>query len=168
MRNLLTFSTKKSHISWYLKSSLLISLYRFMYQDARRLLMSDLFVEKVSRFLMSRHLMSSHLKKEMRWLLMRCQLTTTWTGLTSFFATDFKNVVLSPLILLFKVSHHVDHTGKIFMTYLTSWNYPESNLLGLIQACRDAFGELPPVFSKVSSQTQVHIFCVDFRELFHF
>ena len=55
--------------------------------------------------------------------------------------------------VLFKVSHHVDHTGKIFMTYLTSWNYPESNLLGLIQACRDAFGELPPVFSKVSSQT---------------
>jgi len=52
-----------------------------------------------------------------------------------------------------KVSHHVDHTGKIFMTYLTSWSYPESNLLGLIQACRDAFGELPPVFSKVSSQT---------------
>ena len=54
----------------------------------------------------------------------------------------------------FKVSHHVDHTGKIFMTYITSWSHPESNLLGLIQACRDAFGELPPVFSKVSSQTQ--------------
>lgn len=51
-----------------------------------------------------------------------------------------------------KVSHYVDHTGKIFMGYLSSWSYPESNLLGLIQACRDAFGELPPVFSKVSSQ----------------
>lgn len=51
-----------------------------------------------------------------------------------------------------KVSHYVDHTGKIFMGYLSSWTYPESNLLGLIQACRDAFGELPPVFSKVSSQ----------------
>ena len=84
MRNLLTFSTKKSHMSRYLKSSLLTSLYRFIHQDARRLLMSDLFVEKVSRFLMSRHLMSSHLKKKMRWLLMRCLLTTTWTGLISF------------------------------------------------------------------------------------
>ena len=50
-----------------------------------------------------------------------------------------------------KVSHYVDHTGKIYMTYLTSWSYPTSNLMGLIQACRDAFGELPPVFSKVSS-----------------
>ena len=57
-------------------------------------------------------------------------------------------------VYCFKVSHHVDHTGKIFMTYITSWSHPESNLLGLIQACRDAFGELPPVFSKVSSQTQ--------------
>ena len=84
MRNLLTFSTKKSQVSRYLKSSLLTSLYRFIHQDARRLLMSDLFVEKVSRFLMSRHLMSSHLKKKMRWLLMRCLLTTTWTGLMSF------------------------------------------------------------------------------------
>ena len=83
MRNLLTFSTKKSHMSRHLKSSLLTSLYRFIHQDARRLLMSDLFVEKVSRFLMSRHLMSSHLKKKMRWLLMRCLLTTTWTGLIS-------------------------------------------------------------------------------------
>ena len=83
MRNLLTFSTKKSHMSRYLKSSLLTSLYRFIHQDARRLLMSDLFVEKVSRLLMSRHLMSSHLKKKMRWLLMRCLLTTTWTGLLS-------------------------------------------------------------------------------------
>ena len=60
------------------------------------------------------------------------------------------------LFIVFKVSHHVDHTGKIFMTYITSWSHPESNLLGLIQACRDAFGELPPVFSKVSSQTQQH------------
>ncbi len=51
-----------------------------------------------------------------------------------------------------KVSHYVDHTGKIFMAYLSSWSYPDSTLLGLIQACRDAFGELPPVFSKVSSQ----------------
>ena len=59
MRNLLTFSTKKSHMSRYLKSSLLTSLYRFIHQDARRLLMSDLFVEKVSRFIMSRHLMQA-------------------------------------------------------------------------------------------------------------
>ena len=65
MRSLLTFSTKKSHMSRYLKSSLLTSLYRFIHQNARRLLMSDLFVERVSRFLMSRHLMSSHLEKKM-------------------------------------------------------------------------------------------------------
>ena len=81
MRNLLTFSTKKSHMSRYLKSSLLTSLYRFIHQDARRLLMSDLFVEKVSRFLMSRHLMSSHLKKKKRRLLMRCLLIDIWPDL---------------------------------------------------------------------------------------
>ena len=86
MRNLLTFSTKKSHMSRYLKSSLLTSLYRFIHQDTRRLLMSDLFVEKVSRFLMSRHLMSSHLKKKKRRLLMRCLLIDKWTGL--MFAND--------------------------------------------------------------------------------
>ena len=72
--DLLTFFTKKSHVSRYLKSSLLTSLYRFIHQDARRLLMSNHFVEKVRRFLMSRHLMSNHLKKKMRWLLMRCEL----------------------------------------------------------------------------------------------
>ena len=88
MRNLLTFSTKKSHMSRYLKSSLLTSLYRFIHQDARRLLMSDLFVEKVSRFLMRRHLISSHLKKKKRRLLMRCLLIDTWTGLLSFNSED--------------------------------------------------------------------------------
>ena len=90
MRNLLTFSTKKSHMSRYLKSSLLISLYKFIHQDARRLLMSNLFVKKVSMLLMSRHLMSSNLKKKMRWLLMRCLLTCTWTGLICLYDFFFR------------------------------------------------------------------------------
>ena len=29
-------------------------------------------------------------------------------------------------VYCFKVSHHVDHTGKIFMTYITSWSHPDS------------------------------------------
>jgi len=74
--------------------------------------------------------------------------------LTEFPQTAPMAFVVPTKDMQLKVSHHVDHTGKIFMTYLRSWSYPESNLLGLIQACRDAFGELPPVFSKVSSQTQ--------------
>jgi len=74
--------------------------------------------------------------------------------LTEFPQTAPMAFVVPTKEMQLKVSHHVDHTGKIFMTYITSWSYSESNLLGLIQACRDAFGELPPVFSKVSSQTQ--------------
>ncbi len=50
-----------------------------------------------------------------------------------------------------KVSNHVDYTGKVFLTYLDEWKYPESNLLGLIQGCREAFGILPPVFAKAKS-----------------
>lgn len=76
--------------------------------------------------------------------------------LTEFPQTAPMAFVVPTKDMQLKVSHHVDHTGKIFMTYITSWSHPESNLLGLIQACRDAFGELPPVFSKVSSQTQQH------------
>lgn len=52
-----------------------------------------------------------------------------------------------------KVSNYVDHTGKMILTYLNTWHYPESNLLGLIQACREAFGSLPPVFAKIPRQS---------------
>jgi ESCRT-I complex subunit TSG101 len=52
-----------------------------------------------------------------------------------------------------KVSNHVDHTGKVFLPYLTAWPHPDSNLLGLIQACRVAFGELPPVFAKIGNSS---------------
>ena len=81
IRNLLTFSTKRS-----LMSSLLVSWHMNLCNDVSRLLlryllMCDFFVEKVSRFLMSRHLMNSYLKKKKRRLLMRCLLIDTWTGL---------------------------------------------------------------------------------------
>jgi len=81
VRNLLTFSMKRS-----LMNSLLAPWCMNLCNDVSRLLlryllMRDFFVEKVSSFLMSRHFMSSHLKKKIRWLLMRCLLTTTWTGL---------------------------------------------------------------------------------------
>lgn len=71
--------------------------------------------------------------------------------LTEFPETAPMGFVVPTKDMQLKVSHYVDHTGKIYMTYLTSWSYPTSNLMGLIQACRDAFGELPPVFSKVST-----------------
>ena len=83
MRNLPTFSSKRS-----LMSSLLSSWCMNLYNDVSRLLLRylltcDFFAEKVSRFLMRRLLMRSPVNKEMRWLLMRYQLTTTWTGLIS-------------------------------------------------------------------------------------
>jgi len=50
-----------------------------------------------------------------------------------------------------KVSNYVDHTGKIVLSYLNTWQYPSSNLIGMIQACREGFGCLPPVFAKTSN-----------------
>ena len=47
-----------------------------------------------------------------------------------------------------KVSHHVDQTGRIYMQYLDEWHYPDASLTGLLNICRDIFGELPPVFAK--------------------
>ena len=69
---------------------------------------------------------------------------------------DFPNVAPMSFVvptkdMQLKVSHHVDHTGKIYLDYLALWSPGVSTVLGLIQACREAFGLLPPVFSKVSS-----------------
>ena len=117
------FLQKKSHLSRYLKRSLLTSLYRFIHQDARRLLMSDLFVEKVSRFLMSRHLMSSHLKKKMRWLLMRCLLTTTWTGLLTACSLGFKGTLMlfsRHNNVLIRYLAFVEGTVSIFLAFYIS------------------------------------------------
>ena len=50
-----------------------------------------------------------------------------------------------------KVSHHVDQTGRIYMQYLEEWRYPDSTLTGLVNICREVFGELPPVFAKSKS-----------------
>ena len=55
-----------------------------------------------------------------------------------------------------EVSHLVDLTGCIHIQYLNEWQYPLSCLSGLVYACREAFGELPPVFFKsnpISSHT---------------
>ena len=50
-----------------------------------------------------------------------------------------------------KVSHHVDQTGRIYMQYLEEWRYPDATLTGLVNICREVFGELPPVFAKSKS-----------------
>jgi len=51
-----------------------------------------------------------------------------------------------------KVSKHVDSSGKIYLPYLAEWNYPTSDLLGLIQMCIIIFSEMPPVYSRRSEQ----------------
>ena len=74
-----------------------------------------------------------------------------------WFLLEFPNVAPMSFVvptkdMQLKVSHHVDHTGKIYLDYLALWSYSGgSTILGLIAACREAFGQLPPVFSKVSS-----------------
>ena len=34
------------------------------------------------------------------------------------------------------------------MQYLDEWRYPDASLTGLLNICREIFGELPPVFAK--------------------
>ena len=34
------------------------------------------------------------------------------------------------------------------MQYLDEWRYPDSSLTGLLNICKEIFGELPPVFAK--------------------
>eukprot|EP00088_Acartia_fossae_P063544 TRINITY_DN7757_c0_g1_i11.p1 TRINITY_DN7757_c0_g1~~TRINITY_DN7757_c0_g1_i11.p1 ORF type:complete len:446 (-),score=126.15 TRINITY_DN7757_c0_g1_i11:170-1507(-) len=53
-----------------------------------------------------------------------------------------------------KVSKHVDSSGKIYLPYLHEWNYPSSDLLGLIQICIVTFSEQPPVYAKKTEQPQ--------------
>jgi len=52
-----------------------------------------------------------------------------------------------------KVSKHVDSNGKIYLPYLHEWNYPKSDLIGLIQICIVTFSEQPPVYSRKSDPT---------------
>ncbi|CAH0547522.1 unnamed protein product [Brassicogethes aeneus] len=47
-----------------------------------------------------------------------------------------------------KVSMYVDHSGKIYLPYLSDWVPNSSELLGLIQVMIVTFGEQPPVFAK--------------------
>ncbi|XP_063979689.1 tumor susceptibility gene 101 protein [Diachasmimorpha longicaudata] len=52
-----------------------------------------------------------------------------------------------------KVSMYVDHNGKIYLPYLHDWVPHSSDLLGLIQVMIVTFGEHPPVFAKMNTQT---------------
>ena len=60
--------------------------------------MSELFVKKVSRILMSRLLKSTHLKKKMSRLLMRCLLTRTLMG------------TIISMIMIALIIYHVETT----------------------------------------------------------
>lgn len=50
-----------------------------------------------------------------------------------------------------KASPNVDQNGRVQLPYLLDWNYPDSNLVELIQLCILIFGKAPPVFSKSKS-----------------
>ncbi|XP_078336690.1 uncharacterized protein LOC111099725 [Crassostrea virginica] len=51
-----------------------------------------------------------------------------------------------------KPSENVDCNGTVDLPFLRDWQYPESDLLGLIQILVIVFGENPPVFSKSSTE----------------
>ncbi|XP_018302640.1 tumor susceptibility gene 101 protein [Mycetomoellerius zeteki] len=53
-----------------------------------------------------------------------------------------------------KVSMFVDHNGKIYLPYLHDWVPHNSDLLALIQVMIVTFGEQPPVYAKIRSETQ--------------
>jgi len=47
-----------------------------------------------------------------------------------------------------KMSKHVDHSGKVYLPYLSDWSQSSSDLLGLIQVLVIIFSESPPVFAR--------------------
>ena len=49
-----------------------------------------------------------------------------------------------------KTGPNVDSTGFISLPYIKEWNYPNSNLSGIIGVCTSAFSSAPPVFTKPS------------------
>ncbi|KAI4495880.1 hypothetical protein M0802_008286 [Mischocyttarus mexicanus] len=55
-----------------------------------------------------------------------------------------------------KVSMYVDHNGQIYLPYLHDWLPHTSDLLGLIQVMIVTFGEHPPVYTNLRSETQMN------------
>ncbi|XP_062596654.1 tumor susceptibility gene 101 protein-like isoform X3 [Saccostrea cucullata] len=53
-----------------------------------------------------------------------------------------------------KPGRNVDSNGKVDLTYLRDWRYPQSDLLGLIQILVIVFGEEPPVFYRAAPAAQ--------------
>ncbi|XP_052808634.1 uncharacterized protein LOC128237292 [Mya arenaria] len=51
--------------------------------------------------------------------------------------------------MLIKSGRYVDINGAVDLPYIEEWQYPDSNLCGMIQVLTIVFGEEPPVFSNV-------------------
>lgn len=47
-----------------------------------------------------------------------------------------------------KAGPNVDTNGKIFLPYLSEWNFPDSSTQGLLEILQNVFGQRTPVFSK--------------------
>ncbi|XP_072034169.1 uncharacterized protein [Amphiura filiformis] len=52
--------------------------------------------------------------------------------------------------MLIKPSKYVDANGRIYLPYLKDWQYPSSDLIGLIQVMSAVFGENSPLFARGS------------------
>ncbi|KAG9336995.1 hypothetical protein JZ751_029911, partial [Albula glossodonta] len=48
---------------------------------------------------------------------------------------------------------YTDANGEIHLPYLHEWNYPQSDLYGLIQMLTVVFGEEPPICARPPTQT---------------
>ncbi|XP_052238882.1 tumor susceptibility gene 101 protein-like isoform X2 [Dreissena polymorpha] len=49
---------------------------------------------------------------------------------------------------------YVDQNGKVDLPYLREWNYPNSDLLGLLQILSIVFGEEPPLYARQEAINQ--------------
>jgi hypothetical protein len=52
-----------------------------------------------------------------------------------------------------KVSEYVDQAGRIYMPYLTEWQYPQYDTIGLLQVMTILFQDKTPVYSTPQSAT---------------
>lgn len=53
-----------------------------------------------------------------------------------------------------KISKYVDNNGKVYLPYLHEWAPNSSTLQNLVQCMIQAFGELPPVYSKPRNENR--------------
>ncbi|KAH3738021.1 hypothetical protein DPMN_044624 [Dreissena polymorpha] len=63
------------------------------------------------------------------------------------YVTPSSNMQINP-------GRYVDQNGKVDLPYLKEWNYPTSDLFGMLQVLSIVFGEQPPMYARPTATNQ--------------